>query len=261
MFVAFGKLEKVICLHKKDFTMYNNSRGFLSSIPPVTKNLLLINILMWIATMLFPQLNDVLGLHYWSASKFNPAQLVTYMFVHGGFTHMFFNMFSLFMFGGLLEQALGRKRYLFYYISCGIGAAIVQEVVTMLTLDDMFKYANAEGFIVLQGAEAVQYAMRTGEYGQVLNNILVVGASGAIFGILLAFGMIFPNMPLYIMFLPIPIKAKWMVLGYGVLELAFGVTGAFSTIAHFAHLGGMIFGFFIIYYWKKKGVIGGGFYQ
>ena len=137
----------------------------------------------------------------------------------------------------------------------------MQEVTTMLTLTDIFKYPNAEGFVVLQGAEAVEYAIRTGEYGAVVNSILTVGASGAVFGILLAFGMIFPNMPLYIMFLPIPIKAKWMVLGYGALELAFGVTGSLSTVAHFAHLGGMIFGFFIIYYWKKKGVIGGGFYQ
>ena len=259
MCVAFRK--KAYCLSQINLAMYNNSRGFFSSIPPITKNLLIINILMLVATTLFPQLEDVLGLHYWGASKFNPAQLVTYMFLHAGFIHLFFNMFTLYMFGGLLEQVLGKKRFLFYYISCGIGAALVQEVTTMLTLTDIFKYTNAKGFVVLQGAEAVEYAIRTGEYNTVLNNILVVGASGAVFGILLAFGMIFPNMPLYIMFLPIPIKAKWMVLGYGALELAFGVTGSLSTVAHFAHLGGMIFGFFIIYYWKKKGVIGGGFYQ
>ena len=180
--------------------------------------------------------------------------------MHANFTHLFFNMFSLFMFGIILERALGPKRYLFYYISCGIGAALVQELVWTLTWESTLKLANNDGFVVMQGAEAIEYALRNDMLNGFFNMLVTVGASGAVFGLLLAFAMLFPNMPMYLFFIPIPIKAKWMVLGYGALELAFGVTGAASPVAHFAHLGGMIFGFFIIWYWKKKGVVGGGFY-
>ena len=240
-----------------------DSRGFLSAIPPVTKNLLAINIIMWVATWALGGRFDFdryLGLHYWEASHFNVAQFITYMFMHANFTHLFFNMFSLFMFGVILERALGAKRYLFYYISCGIGAALVQEAVWPLTWENSLKLVDDNGFVVLQGAEALEYTLRHDMLGGFLNRFVTIGASGAVFGLLLAFAMLFPNMPLYLFFIPIPIKAKWMVLGYGALELAFGVTGAASAVAHFAHLGGMIFGFFIIWYWKKKGVVGGGFY-
>lgn len=240
-----------------------NSRGFFSAIPAVTKNLLVINFIMWVATWALAGKFDFdryLGLHYWEASYFNVAQFITYMFMHANFTHLFFNMFSLFMFGIILERALGPKRYLFYYISCGIGAALVQELVWTLTWESTLKLANNDGFVVMQGAEAIEYALRNDMLNGFFNMFVTVGASGAVFGLLLAFAMLFPNMPMYLFFIPIPIKAKWMVLGYGALELAFGVTGAASPVAHFAHLGGMIFGFFIIWYWKKKGVVGGGFY-
>ncbi len=242
-----------------------NSNGFLSSIPAVTKNLLIINILMWAVTSLLGgnfNFDRYLGLHYWEAPDFNVVQFITYMFMHANFTHLFFNMFSLFMFGVILERALGQKRYLFYYISCGIGAALVQEVVWTFTCLDALRLENQEGFIVLQGQEALSYLLQhdVGELNRFYNLFVTVGASGAVFGLLLAFAMLFPNMPMYLFFIPIPIKAKWMVLGYGALELAFGVTGAQSAVAHFAHLGGMLFGFFMIWYWKKKGVVGGGFY-
>ncbi len=227
----------------------------------VTINLLIINVLMLIATTVFQtqgiDLDRILGLHYWKGSDFNLVQVITYMFLHAGFTHLFFNMFSLVMFGRVLESVLGSKRFLFYYISCGIGAALVQELVWTLTWEDTLVLQDATGAVAMRGAEAVRYATEHYMLNDFFNSFITIGASGAVFGILLAFGMIFPNMPLYLMFIPIPIKAKWMVLGYGLIELLFGINGIDSSVAHFAHLGGMIFGFLILLYWKRKGVTGG----
>ncbi len=243
--------------------------SFLGSIPPVTKNLLIINILVWLSEIILPRaigfdMTKYLGLHYWGASDFNIAQFITYMFMHDSSSifHLFFNMFSLWMFGPLLERVLNSKRFLFYYISCGIGAALVQEVVWTMTWKDIFVplLANQNGISFDEMSSAIAMAQLKGMDLPFLNSLVTIGASGAIFGILLAFGMIFPNLPLYIMFIPIPIKAKWMVLGYGALELLFGVTGAMSSVAHFAHLGGMLFGFLIILIWKKKGNLSGGIY-
>ena len=244
--------------------MRNYGNSFLGSIPAVTRNLLIINLLVWFAQNTLPRIGiDVeafLALHYWQASDFNPVQLISYMFLHGDFSHIFFNMFSLWMFGRILEQVMGQKRFLFYYISCGIGAAIVQELVWWLTWEGQFALVDAQGFVALRGAEAVAYGVQHGMMDSFFNSMITIGASGAVFGILLAFGMVFPNMPLYLMFIPIPIKAKWMVLGYGAIELFFGISGFQASVAHFAHLGGMIFGFLLLLYWKKKGVIGGGLY-
>ena len=239
-----------------------NARGsFGSWKSSVTINLLIINVLMLIATTVFQtqgiDLDRILGLHYWKGSDFNLVQVITYMFLHAGFTHLFFNMFSLVMFGRVLESVLGSKRFLFYYISCGIGAALVQELVWALTWEDTLVLQDATGAVAMRGAEAVRYATEHYMLNDFFNSFITIGASGAVFGILLAFGMIFPNMPLYLMFIPIPIKAKWMVLGYGLIELLFGMNGMVSSVAHFAHLGGMIFGFLILLYWKRKGVTGG----
>ena len=183
-----------------------------------------------------------LGLHYFAASDFNAVQLVTYMFMHdpGSFGHVFFNMFSVFMFGRTLEMVWGSKRFLIYYLTTGIGAGLVQEVTWFFSLRDAI-----DATIVQAGWETTR---------TLLNNVITIGASGAVFGILLAFGMLFPNAELFIMFIPIPVKAKYFVIFYGIVELFLGV-GNFSgdNIAHFAHLGGMLFGFFLIRYWKKKG--------
>ncbi len=234
--------------------------SIFSNIPPVTKNLIIINFIIWLFMMVAGSKIDLValgGLHYFKASDFNPVQLLTYMFMHSttDFAHILFNMFTLFMFGITLERVLGSARYLFYYLSCGIGAALVQELVWALTWEDMFvkmlANANANGVGFDTMLLAIQQAM-------FLNYLVTVGASGAIYGVLLAFGMIFPNMPLYIMFIPVPIKAKWMVIGYGVIELLIGLSNASDGVAHFAHLGGMIFGFLMIYIWKKQGVIHGG---
>lgn len=244
--------------------MYRNS--IFSNLPPVTKNLLIINVLVWLATWLLGRkigidISDFGGLHYFSSPLFNPGQLITYMFIHATFTHLFFNMFALFMFGGLLERTLGSARFLFYYISCGIGAALIQEGVyaiminsaeahlTPQMIDEVMK--NGAG-IIAQGMNYVEPAL--GHFNILLNNA-TVGASGAIYGILLAFGMIWPDMPLYIMFIPVPIKAKWMVAGYAGIELLLGLQNSMGdNVAHFAHLGGMLIGLVMILYWKRTGL-------
>lgn len=236
------------------------------NLPPVTKNLIIINLIIWLAMFVLParlgiDIERYGALHYVQATYFNPAQLLTYMFMHDShnLAHILFNMFTLFMFGVTLERTLGSKRFLFFYISCGVGAAIVQELVWAVTWPGIF----AKVLAPLNGVsvtEMTQYLKESADEPQVkmmLNQLATIGASGAIYGVLLAFAMLFPNVPLYFMFVPVPIKAKWMVLGYGVIELLIGMSQANDGVAHFAHLGGMIFGFIIIWYWKKKGSIGG----
>ncbi|MCM1517993.1 MAG: rhomboid family intramembrane serine protease [Pseudoflavonifractor sp.] len=253
--------------------MLNQGSSFFRNIPPVTKNLIIINFIVWLAMLILPHRLGIDfvrygGLHYVTAPDFNPAQIVTYMFMHStdSIAHLFFNMFTLFMFGMTLERVLGGKRYLFYYLSTGIGAALVQELVWGLTLDSMATeaFARLNGLAVSQAREILampEFAQQSADFiSMVSNSLVTIGASGAVFGILLAFGMIFPNRPLYLMFIPIPIKAKWMVIGYGVLELFFGVSGTMSSVAHFAHLGGMIFGLIMILYWKRNGTIHGTYY-
>ena len=227
--------------------MFGNSRSPFTGLPPVTLNLLILNAICLLASEIFAQkginLNYILGLHYVGASKFNLFQPITYMFMHANFSHLFFNMFSLFMFGRVLEQYWGSKRFLIYYLVTGIGAGFVQEVVWFFQVQE-----------VLSNPEVTRSVdMMTRVVPQYLNNMfLTVGASGAVFGILLAFGMLFPNAPLFLMFIPVPIKAKYFVIGYGVLELFLGVSGSNDNIAHFAHLGGMIFGFILIKIWQRQ---------
>ena len=225
----------------------------MRNIPTITKNLLIINVLMFVATFVFQRggidLNDVLGLHFFMASEFHLYQLLTYMFMHGGLQHIFFNMFALWMFGCVVENVWGPKKFLFYYISCGIGAGLIQELVQYISyfvIDDLgsYDYVNLNGVSV-----TVDYY---------LNQLTTVGASGAIYGILLAFGMLFPEERIFIFPLPVPIKAKWFILAYVAIELfsALGTSG--DGVAHFAHLGGMLFGFLMIRYWQKHP--GGGGY-
>lgn len=256
--------------------MYNNRGSFWGSMPPVTKNLILINLVVWIAMLLLPhsasdKMVDLGGLHYVEASDFNIAQLLTYMFMHSttNFAHLFFNMFTLWMFGMTLEYVLGSKRFLFYYLSCGIGAAIIQELVwgMMMTswLDKQVEMhlanvAYSQGLSMEQIHSMVNASTMQHLRSMYESALVTIGASGAIYGVLLAYGMLFPNRTLYLMF-ALPVKAKWMVIGYGVIELALGLGSANDGVAHFAHLGGMIFGFFILLYWKRKNVINnGGFY-
>ena len=251
--------------------MQNYNRSFLTSIAPVTKHLLIVNVIMWLATIVFLRiglidLQHLLGLHFWKGSDFNPLQLFTYMFMHDtrSFAHIFFNMFSLWMFGSLLERVMGSKRFLFYYISCGLGAALAQELVWQFSwqsilLSEVTGPASATVNDIINAINNGQAAFTMDEF---YNSLLTVGASGAVFGILLAFAMIFPNMPMYLFFIPVPIKAKWVVIGYGLLELYFGISGNQPGVAHFAHLGGMIAGIIMILYWRNKGTLrrSNGFY-
>lgn len=246
-----------------------NFRNLFGNIPVVTKNLIIINFIVWLAMMILPGrlgigIDAVAGLHYLTAPDFAPWQFFTYMFMHStqNFAHLFFNMFMLLMFGGIVERAMGAPRFLFYYITCGLCAGLVQEAFWALTWEPEF----VKTIVNLNGVdfEYVRQALASGEIdslvGQYQNMMVTIGASGSIYGVLLAFGMLFPNRPLYIMFIPVPVKAKWVVIGNGVIELLIGMgsaRGAVDGIAHWAHLGGMIFGLLIMLYWKRKGIVHG----
>lgn len=226
----------------------------MNGMPPVTKNIIIINVLLFLGTVVAQgygiDLNDYLGLHFFMAGKFNLAQLFTYMFMHGGFGHLFFNMFAVWMFGRTLEYVWGPKRFLTYYILCGIGAGLVQELVQFIHYET-----------VLSAYTGVNTAYGVIPMKEYLNLMTTVGASGAVYAILLGFGMLFPNQELFIFPLPIPIKAKFFVIGYAVLELYLGFSNnPNDNVAHFAHLGGMIFGIILILYWKKKGHNNGTYY-
>lgn len=229
--------------------MTQNNGGFLSSIPPVTKNLIIINLILWVATLVLPRIGidliGILGLHLPWAEDFFAFQIISYMFMHDthSFAHVFFNMFAVYMFGRVLENVWGPRRFLIYYFVTGIGAGVIQELVWYYELRD----------VIHSGHEMVNMAGTLISKTEFLNLFVTIGASGAVFGILLAFGMLFPNAPLYIMFIPVPVKAKYFVIFYGLAELFLGVA-SFSgdSVAHFAHLGGMLFGYFMIKYWKKK---------
>jgi membrane associated rhomboid family serine protease len=275
-------------------------RGF-QVLPPVVKNLLIINGLFFLATIVlettfYINLTKILGLHFVAASDFRPYQFVTYMFMHGGMWHIFFNMFALWMFGNTLENVWGPGRFLTYYFVTGIGAGIVytiwiyfqmapvlNEISHFLNTRDIaalaeftsthtFRLNEASGpiwneFLQFQrhirmlsqnpaNIEAMQGTLNfLASYKEFyMNQSVVVGASGAVFGILLAFGMMFPNQIIYLYF-AIPIKAKYFVIIFGAFELFEGVMNRpGNNIAHFAHLGGMLFGYLLIIYWKKKGV-------
>lgn len=236
------------CLRKTKFIRKQ------TDMPTVTKNLIIINVLCYlgsiVATRYGIDLNQYLGLHFFMAEDFNLAQLFTYMFMHANLQHIFFNMFAVWMFGRVLEHTWGARRFLFYYILCGIGAGIVQEAVQYIHyVTELSSYDS-----VNMGGTIIPMA-------QYLNYMTTVGASGAVFAILLAFGMLFPNQQLFIFPLPVPIKAKYFVIGYAVIELALGISNnASDNVAHFAHLGGMIFGLVLILYWKKKDKNNGTYY-
>ena len=218
-------------------------------LPPVVKHLLIINVLLYLATFTMNRfqidLTDYLGLHFFKASDFRAYQLITYMFMHGNFEHLFFNMFALWMFGNTLENIWGSKRFLWFYMLCGIGAGLCQEVVQYIQYVTTLAQYDSVNF---GGGQVISMA-------SYLNLMNTVGASGAIYGLLLAFGMMFPNSMIYLYFF-VPIKAKWFVIGYAVIELVSGFIGG-GNVAHFAHLGGMLFGLILILVWKKKGILYG----
>lgn len=218
---------------------------------PVTTNLIIINVLMLVADYVLGlkgiDLGRALGLHYFDSDSYHPYQMITYMFMHSGFSHLFCNMFSLYMFGRLLEMVWGAQRFIIYYLVCGVGAAIVQQLAWRFGIIDTWITQ-----IQLQDA-GFTYGQLVQEGERLLRQLVTVGASGSVFGILLAFGMMFPNAQLFLLFPPIPLKAKWLVIGYGLFELFAGVAGTTGdNVAHFAHLGGMIFGFLLIMLWRNE---------
>jgi len=233
--------------------------GFASNTPPVVRNLIIINVVMWLGSMLFRQafhinLNALLGLFYVQSPYFGPWQIVTHMFMHGGLTHIFFNMWALWIFGKTLESVWGSKRFLIYYLATGLGAAFFHMLIIYIQLAPDIAALKAAYSVDRINASLLSEILRPGNPFYELGNALripTVGASGAVYGVLLAFGMLFPNTPLFIIPIPFPIKAKWLVIGFGVLELYLGISQSGDSIAHFAHLGGMIFGFILIKYWSK----------
>lgn len=267
--------------------------GSYKILPDVIKNLLIINGLFFLAQMTFEtvyniKLESLLGLRYVAADAFKPYQIVTYMFLHGDFGHLFFNMFALWMFGATMENHWGPKKFLIYYLVTGIGAAVVHYAVVYFQMIPSLKEVNnlildptipnfndfissinfeirsyemqehlSKALKVVQNAPINEVKQAIVDFAAIyktdyLNAPNVIGASGAVYGVLLAFGMTFPNSLIYI-YMIIPLKAKYFVIIYGAIELYLGFSNNMnSNIAHFAHLGGMIFGIFLILYWRKK---------
>lgn len=214
---------------------YNNGNNFISQIPTVTKNLVAINILMFIATLVNENFMVANFAMFYPASPFfKPWQILTHMFMHGGFWHIFFNMYSLLMFGSILERSLGPKKYLIFYFVTGLGAVALHTGV---------EWMQARVFIANGIAQAYQQLLVTP----------TLGASGAIYGVLIGFAMLYPQARLTLIFPPIPMTAKWLVIIFAAIELFSGINGIQDGVAHFAHLGGMLFGWLLIRWWRKQG--------
>lgn len=214
---------------------YNNGNNFISQIPTVTKNLVAINILMFIATLVNENFMVANFAMFYPASPFfKPWQILTHMFMHGGFWHIFFNMYSLLMFGSILERSLGPKKYLIFYFVTGLGAVALHTGV---------EWMQARVFIANAAVDAYQKLLVTP----------TLGASGAIYGVLIGFAMLYPQARLTLIFPPIPMTAKWLVIIFAAIELFSGINGIQDGVAHFAHLGGMLFGWLLIRWWRKHG--------
>lgn len=225
----------------------------MRNIPTVTRNLLIANVVLFLVMLLMgagtgTDLNDLLGLHFFLASDFHLYQLVTYMFMHGGWSHIFFNMFALWMFGCVVERTWGPRRFLVYYLVCGLGAGVFQELAQFVTY-------SLEGLAAYDTVSIGGQLMSTDTF---LNQWTTVGASGAIYGVLLAFGMLYPEERIFIFPLPVPIKAKWFVMIYAALELFMAWQSSGDGVAHVAHLGGMAFGYLLIRHWRNSRLSGMG---
>ena len=211
----------------------NNRGGFLSSIPPVTRNLLIINVILFIATLINEDfMVRTFALFYPSSYFFRPWQIVTHMFMHGGYAHIFFNMWSLWMFGSVLEQAIGSRKFGVYYFISGFGAVALHLFVQHLQAQPLLEANNLQAYYSLI-------------------NTPTLGASGAVYGILIGYAMLYPDSILTLIFPPISLKAKWFILIFAIIELATGVFGTMDGVAHFAHLGGMLIGFLLMLWWKQ----------
>ncbi|MBR4524489.1 MAG: rhomboid family intramembrane serine protease [Bacteroidales bacterium] len=219
------------------------SGGFLSSLPTVTKNLIIINVIVFIAS-LFNE-NFMIGtfaLFYPTSQYFHWWQVVTHMFMHGGFWHIFFNMYTLLIFGCVVERYLGPKKFLLFYFICGLGAVALHLGVEYLQLQSYMEGAALGNTAAIQNIALIK-------------NTPTVGASGAIYGVLMGYAMLFPESRMTLLFPPVTLSAKWMVAIFAAIELFTGVTGVSAGIAHFAHLGGMLIGWLMILWWRKRGIL------
>ena len=214
--------------------------SFGSNTPPVVKNIIIINVIMLLFTMFTGDfMYKYFALYYVESEWFSPYQIITHIFMHGGFWHLFFNMYTLYIFGTVLERIWGMKKFILFYFVTGLGAAAVHTGVEWIQASHWMSEAAAGSM------EAMQQI-------HMLKMTPTVGASGAIYGILMGYAMLYPDSIMTLVFPPISLKAKWFVLIFAAIELLTGVTGTGGGIAHFAHLGGLIFGFALIWYWKKN---------
>lgn len=235
----------------------------MNNLPQAVKGLLIINIAVFVLSFIVEatmniDLARVIGLYFYKSDLFKPYQIITHMFMHGGIMHLVFNMYALWMFGQIIERTWGAKKFLIYYFITGLGAVVLHTFVNYLQYQSITAGMSSEtiNMVLNEGANIISHNKNWTDPDvgalNLLMHIPTVGASGAIFGLLLAFGMLFPNIKLQLMFIPIPIKAKYFVMGYGAIELYMGVQNAAGdNIAHFAHLGGMLFGFILIKIWDK----------
>src|SRR5680860_269814 len=239
----------------------------MGRITDTVKILIIINAIFFIGTMFIGDYTyKLFSLWFFQNENFGIWQVVTHMFMHGGFMHILFNMYALWAFGSPIEQMLGKNKFVFFYFSCGIGAAIIHSLVNYFHVESGYNALLEAGM----NPQNIQQLLETGQYSTgILDtvskdtlesmftayNTPAVGASGAIYGVLVAFGMLFPNVELFLLFVPVPIKAKYFIPGLIAIDLFSGFTGYSlfgGGIAHFAHVGGALFGFIMMWYWKKN---------
>lgn len=217
-----------------------NRRGPFANLPSVTKNLIIINVLIFVATIFNENfMVSTFGMFYPSSQYFHWWQPVTHMFMHGGFWHIFFNMYTLLIFGTVVERIIGSKKFFFFYFVCGLGAAAMQIGAQYL---EMQSFLASDSQAALKGIMALKMTP-------------TVGASGAIYGVLIGYAMLFPESRMTLLFPPVTLRAKWMVVIFAAIELFTGVAGWADGIAHFAHLGGMLIGWLVIRWWRKRNVL------
>ena len=219
----------------------------MANVPTVTRNLIIINVIVYIATLINENfMVSTFAMFYPASQYFHSWQIVTHMFMHGGFLHILFNMYTLWMFGSVLERMIGEKKFLIFYFVCGLGAVALHTGV---------EYLQAQGYLAAMADGSAADAAAAAQSYAALKMTPTLGASGAIFGVIIGYAMLFPESRLTLLFPPVTLSAKWMVIVFAAIELFTGVTGVAAGIAHFAHLGGMLIGWLMILWWRRRGIL------